>query len=252
MNRMRTQATWDDVPHLTPAQKDALWAAIPQHQRDARTKGIPILGSGRVFTTAEETIICEPFDLPRSFARITGVDFGIDHPFAAARCAWDRDNDIWYVTGSYRERDATPPLHAAALRPWGTSVPIAWPHDGLNRDKGSGDQLAAQYRAHGINMLPAHATHQEGGTGVEAGIMEMIERMQTGRFKVFRGLADWFEEYRLYHRKDGLIVKLTDDLISATRYALMMRRYAEVERAEQRRLRPGGVGGGWGLEGVLR
>jgi hypothetical protein len=77
--------------------------------------------------------------------------------------------------------------------------------------------------------------------------MEMIERMQTGRFKVFRGLADWFEEYRLYHRKDGLVVKLADDLISATRYALMMRRYAEVERTEQGRrlsLMPGG-GGGW-------
>jgi hypothetical protein len=39
-------------------------------------------------------------------------------------------------------------------------------------------------------------------------------------------------------------VKLIDDLFSATRYALMMRRYAEVERAEQKRLRPGG-GGGW-------
>src|SRR6266478_8339202 len=64
MSRMRTQATWDDVPHLTPAQKDALWAAIPAHQRDARTMGIPILGSGRVFTAPEETIICEPFDLP--------------------------------------------------------------------------------------------------------------------------------------------------------------------------------------------
>jgi len=250
INRMCMQATWDDVPHLTPAQKDALWDAIPEHQRDARTKGIPILGAGRVFTTPEEKITCEPFDVPRSFARIAGVDFGIDHPFAAARCAWDRDNDIWYVTGSYREKDATPPLHAAALRPWGTWVPIAWPHDGLNRDKGSGDQLAAQYRAHGINMLPEHATHERGGTGVEAGIMEMIERMQTGRFKVFRGLADWFEEYRLYHRKDGLIVKLADDLISATRYALMMRRYAEVERTEQRRLRPGGGGGGGGWMGT--
>src|SRR6267154_57425 len=242
--RIRTQATWDEVPHLTQAQKAELWDAIPEHQRDARTKGIPILGSGRVFTTAEETIICEPFDIPRSFARITGVDFGIDHPFAAARCAWDRDNDIWYVTGTYREKDATPPLHAAALRPWGTWVPIAWPHDGLNRDKGSGDQLAAQYRAHGIAMLPEHATHEQGGTGVEAGILEMIERMQTGRFKVFRGLADWFEENRLYHRKAGLTVKLPDALISAPRSALMMRRHAGGGRGEQRGLGLGGGGGG--------
>ena len=186
--------------------------------------------------------------MPRSFARITGVDFGIDHPFAAARCAWDRDNDIWYVTATYREKDATPPIHAAALRPWGTWVPIAWPHDGLNRDKGSGDQLAAQYRAHGLNMLHAHATHEAGGSGVEAGVLEMIERMQTGRFKVFRGLSDWFEEYRLYHRRDGLIVKLADDLISATRYALMMRRFAEVEPSQKicHSIRPAAPADGWG------
>lgn len=229
MTRLCVQATWSDVPHLTEEQKNALWDAIPEHQRDARTKGIPILGSGRVFTFAEEKITCEPFDVPRTFARINGVDFGIDHPFAATRNAWDRDNDIWYVIGTYREKDATPPIHVAALRPWGTWIPTAWPHDGVNRDKGSGEALAEQYRKHGLNMLHERATHGEGGIGVEAGISEMIERMQTGRLKVFRGLSDWFEEYRLYHRKDGLIVKLIDDLISATRYALMMRRFAKVD-----------------------
>ena len=57
--------------------------------------------------------------------------------------------------------------------------------------------------------------------------MLMLERMQTGRFKVFRHLADWFEEFRLYHREDGRVVKLRDDLISATRYALMCLRHAQ-------------------------
>ena len=33
----------------------------------------------------------------------------------------------------------------------------------------------------------------------------------------------------MYHRKDGLIVKERDDLMSATRYAMMMRRHAIVE-----------------------
>lgn len=246
MTRFCVQATWDDVPHLAPDQKAKLWESIPEHQRDARTKGIPILGSGRVFTAAEEAITCEPFEVPRTWPRINGVDFGIDHPFAAARCAWDRDNDRWYVIGTYREKDQTPPIHTAALRPWGAWVPIAWPHDGLNRDKGSGEQLAAQYRANGLNMLAERATHEEGGNGVEAGILEMIERMQTGRFKVFRGLADWFEEYRLYHRKDGLIVKIMDDLLSATRYAMMMRRFAEVEPNQKGPLLvPGGGAGGW-------
>jgi hypothetical protein len=54
----------------------------------------------------------------------------------------------------------------------------------------------------------------------------MLQRMQTGRWKVFSICTEWFEEFRLYHRKDGRIVKERDDLISASRYALMMKRYA--------------------------
>jgi hypothetical protein len=50
--------------------------------------------------------------------------------------------------------------------------------------------------------------------------------MKTGRLKVFAHLSEWFEEFRLYHRKDGLIVKERDDLLSATRIALMMLRAA--------------------------
>ena len=61
-------------------------------------------------------------------------------------------------------------------------------------------------------------------------MFEMLDRMQTGRWKVFNHLNDWFEEFELYHRKDGLIVKLNDDLLSASRYALMMKRYAVVRK----------------------
>ena len=56
--------------------------------------------------------------------------------------------------------------------------------------------------------------------------MEMLDRMHTGRLKVFKHLEEWLSEFRLYHRKDGLIVKVHDDLMSATRIALMMRRFA--------------------------
>jgi hypothetical protein len=45
---------------------------------------------------------------------------------------------------------------------------------------------------------------------------------------VFRGQNDeWLEEYAMYHRKDGLLVKEGDDAISASRYALMMLRHGQ-------------------------
>ena len=59
--------------------------------------------------------------------------------------------------------------------------------------------------------------------------MMMLDRMKTGRLKVFNHLLDWLEEFRLYHRKDGRVVKEGDDLMSATRYAVMMLRYARTE-----------------------
>ena len=85
-------------------------------------------------------------------------------------------------------------------------------------------------------MLPQRATFTDGSNGVEAGVLEMLDRMQTGRFKVFSHLADWFEEFRLYHREDGKIVKLNDDLLSATRYAMMMLRHARTAAPKRVRL----------------
>ena len=75
-------------------------------------------------------------------------------------------------------------------------------------------------------MMAQRATFEDGTNGVEAGVMDMLERMQTGRFKAFSHLNEWFDEFRLYHRQDGRIVKALDDIISATRYALMCKRFA--------------------------
>lgn len=229
MSRSVTMMTIDDAEHYSPEQRAAIIASYPPHEREARTKGIPSLGSGRIFPVAEQELQVGSFAIPKSWPQIISVDFGWEHPFAAVRQTWDRDNDCWYVIACYRKSEATPVLHAAAIKPWGDWIPIAWPHDGYQHDKGSGLALAEQYRSQGLEMLPEHATHEEGGFGTEAGIMDMLDRMHTGRFKVFAHLSEWFEEFRLYHREEGRIVKKNDDLMSASRIGLMMRRHAIVE-----------------------
>ncbi|MGZ2438196.1 terminase large subunit domain-containing protein [Sinorhizobium medicae] len=229
LSRNVTTMTIDDAEHYSPEERQAIIDSYPPHEREARTKGVPTLGSGRIFPVSEESIRIDPFDIPKHWVQIGGLDFGWDHPFAATGCAWDRDADVFYITKVYREREATPIIHAAALKPWGAWLPWSWPHDGLQHDKGSGEQLAAQYRAQGLNLLPERATFDDGTNGVEAGLSDMLQRMQTGRFKVFSTCPQWFEEFRLYHRKDGKVVKEMDDLISASRYALMMKRFAKVK-----------------------
>lgn len=235
-DRHVTIATIDDALHFTPEERTRIFASYPPHEREARTMGIPSMGSGRIFPVTEESIVCEPFAIPKHWAQIGGMDFGWDHPFGAVRCAWDRDNDVWHIIAEYREREATPIIHAAALRPWGPRLMFSWPHDGLAHDKGSGDQLAELYRKQGLIMCPEKATFEDGTNGVEAGVLDMLERMQTWRWKVFSTCRIWLEEFRTYHRKDGKIVKERDDVLSASRYALMMKRFAEVDRQETERL----------------
>lgn len=224
-----TQMTIHDAEHYTPEQRAAIIASYPKFERDARTKGIPQLGSGRVFPIDEDELKIDAFPIPGHWVQLGGIDFGWDHPSAGVKVVWDRDADTLYVVAAHRQREQTPAMFAASIKPWGDWLPWAWPHDGLQHDKGSGEQLAQQYRQQGLKMLPQRATFEDGSNGVEAGVAEMFDRMQTGRLKVFSHLADWFEEFNLYHRKDGLIVKQGDDLLSATRYAMMMRRHAIVQ-----------------------
>lgn len=233
-DRNVTIMTIDDVGHYSEEHKARIIASYPAHEREARARGVPIMGRGLVFPVSEDIIKIDPFPIPEWWGHLGGMDFGYEHPFAACQVAHDRDTDTTYVTKTYRMKHTTPVIHAAALKPWGDWFSWAWPHDGLQHDKPAGKPLADYYREQGMKLHFEHAQFpptsdgSSGGNSVEMGITMMLERMQQGRLKVFSTCPDWFEEFRQYHRDDdGLIVKERDDLLCATRYALMMLRIAQ-------------------------
>jgi len=130
----------------------------------------------------------------------------------------------------------------------GKWIPMAWPHDGEN-ETAAGPQLAKQYRDHSVHMLPESAQFlpvsdrtqdntAKARRSVEAGVQMMVTRMLEGRLKVAAHLTEWWEEYRLYHRKDGVIVKINEDLMCATRYALLCLAQAAVAPRESGKLNP--------------
>jgi phage terminase large subunit-like protein len=240
-----------DALHYSEADIEAIIASYPDHEREARTEGEPTLGSGAVFPVSDESISCTPFAIPDHWPRLAALDFGWDHPTACAWLAWDRDTDTIYIYDCHAARQTAVPVHAAAIKGRGEWIPVAWPHDG-NNDTAIGANLASQYRDQGLNMLHEHAQF-EAVTGsdsetrqslisVEAGIQDMLTRMLTGRFKVFNHLQEWFGEKRLYRRENGKLLKLDDDRISATRYAVMMLRYAITKPTAQKDIRRQG---GW-------
>src|SRR6266540_2025718 len=227
-DRHITKMTIDDAAHITPERKAQHIAQYPDYLRDVRLYGVPMVGEGRVFTIPEDKLIVAPFERPKHWTRLGGMDFGFSHYAAFCELWHDRDVDVVYLVRTLRIREATPHQHVEAVRHWG--LKWAWPHDGRNQTlAGAGVPLMRQYESAGLDMMFDHAQFEDGGNSVEAGIQMMIDRMRGGRWKVFKGENDgWLEEYRMFHRKDGLLVKIDDDAISASRYAMMCLRHGEV------------------------
>lgn len=220
-----------DAKHIPQSEHARIIAGYLPYEREARVYGGIMRGEGRVFTASEEAIAEPPVEyIPDHWVKLWGIDFGIGHPFAAVLILWDRDNDVIHVHHVLRIKDELPIMHAAAMKPIGAAIPVAWPRDGTNREKTSGDTLAAGYKKHGLVMLPEHATWPDGGVSTYAGIREMDERFKTGRLKVAKQLSLFFEEYRNYHYKDNQVVKVRDDIMSATRIAIMAKRSARPEK----------------------
>ena len=239
------QATWDDAPHMTGEIRKQILEALPPHERKMREKGIPVLGSGLVFPLPEEDLLCDPIDIPDHWPRLCGIDFGWDHPTAVTWIAWDRDSDVVYVYDSYSLRQETVPVHSSAINARGKWIPVIWPMDGRQADKGSGKNLTEQYRKESVNMLREHFSNPPsqgmkegtGGNSVEAGIQQMLTRFQTKRLKIFKNQGKLLEELRMYHRKDGKIVPIHDDVISALRYCVMSLRKARVKNYQPLQVR---------------
>lgn len=223
-----------DAEHYTDEQKEQIIASYPEHEREARARGIPTMGSGRIFQIPEETIKCQPFECPDHFYVIDAQDFGWNHPQAHIQLWWDKDADVFYLARVWKKSENTAVQAWGAVKSWANKIPVAWPHDGHQHEKGGGEQLKTQYADAGFSMLPDHATFPDGGNSVESGISELRDLMLEGRFKVFNTCEPFFEEFRLYHRdENGKIVKTNDDVLDATRYGYMMRRFADDARYQK-------------------
>lgn len=203
-------ATWDDSPHLSEQDKDELMAALPPHQRDARSKGIPQLGSGAVYPVAETDIVVEPFAIPKHWRKAYGMDVGWNNT-AACWISHDTEADIVYVTSDYKRGQCEPSSHAQAIRARGELPGLIDPAS-QGRGQDDGRKLIDQYRGLGLNLTIAD-------NAVEAGLFDIYLRMTSGRFKVFKTCQAWLEEFRMYRRDDkGRIVKENDHVMDACRY----------------------------------
>ena len=238
-----TNATWDDASetvmslkgqkgHLDEGVMQQILSSYSPHEREMRRYGRPSIGSGLIFPIQEEKIMIDPIPIQDHWPRIAAIDFGWDHPTAVVWGAVDMEEEVFYVYDCYRMSKASPTVHSQSIRTRPHFIPIAYPHDGNRRDSMGNPGLADQYRNLGCNMLLEHFTNppalgeNKGGNSIEEGLMAMLQAMENDKFKVFSTLSDWFEEFRMYHRKGGKVVPIRDDIMSATRYAFQSQRFA--------------------------
>jgi phage terminase large subunit-like protein len=210
-NRFVLTMGWEDAPHLSEESKAKLLASYPPHERDARSKGIPRLGSGAIYPVPESEILVADFEIPDHWPRMFGMDVGWNR----TACVWgalDRTSDTIYLYAEHYRGQAEPAIHAASIRARGEWIPGVIDPASRGRSQVDGMQLLQMYKDLGLDLDVA-------SNAVESGLYEVWTRLSTGRIKVFKSMGKWIEEFRLYRRDDkGRIVKENDHVMDATRY----------------------------------
>lgn len=211
MSRAVVMTGWDETPHLSEKAKADLLSAYPVEQRNARTKGIPQLGSGAIYPIDESEIIVDPFEIPYWYRHVYAMDVGWNRT-AALWAAVDPETDTAYLYSEHYRAQAEPAIHAQSVLSRGRWIPGVIDPASRGRSQADGEQLFTIYSTLGLVLTPAD-------NGVESGIYQMWSRLSTGKMKVFKHLQNFLMEFRIYRRDEkGKVVKDMDHLMDCGRY----------------------------------
>lgn len=223
--------TWEETPHLSPDTIEMLLNSYPPHQRDCRSRGIPMMGSGAVYPVSEDMITTQPFEIPPYWKRWVGCDVGWKF-WAAVWFAENPDTNEIFVTGEYKLGETIAAIHAENIKARG-HFPIAIDTAAHGRSQNDGVVIYDQLADKGLDLHNADKA-------VEAGLWEVLELMTTGRLKIFSTCREVLKDVLNMSRdeKGKIIDKSSYHMADALRYGVTTRDIAKV---------PGGkkVGGGF-------
>jgi phage terminase large subunit-like protein len=213
-SRWMIGATWDDAPHLGEREKKELWASIPPYMRDARSKGIPALGSGAIYPIDEKDLLVDDFVIPPYWPKVVALDVGWNCT-AALWKAKNPDTGVNYFFAEYKRGFAEPVVHVSNIQLRGKWIPCVGDPASRASSQKDGEKLIDAYHDLGLEINLAD-------NQVEAGLFEVFVQMTSGKLKVFRSLVEWLAEFRIYRRDEkGHVVKSNDHLMDCMRYGVM-------------------------------
>lgn len=231
-------ATWADAGHITPEVAERILAAIPYHEREMRSKGIPVAGLGAIYPFADDDITCAPFTIPDHWRVIGGLDFGVSglkDPSIVLFIACNPETGEHYVFDEWASdmdkatyANAHLPHYMAAkvtgkapenyarltdnaeFTPLGLpSIVLKAPHDGANAqpDAHTGSNIprmevmtkaGANVHPHLFEIPPDMAPLETNRRSLHGSIGIITEMFRTGTLKIFTTCTETLRERRGY------------------------------------------------------
>lgn len=211
-SRFKVMAGWDDNPWLSKSVMAELEKDFPPNELDARKRGLPQLGSGRIYPFTRDQVQVPSFDIPRNWPRGIGMDFGWNWTAASVQ-AYDEEGDTIYVYGEYKEGQKEPVVHAQSVNMYG-KIPIWGDPSCQQSGQDDGVKLLALYNAAGLDIKMAD-------NSVASGLLDCYQRYAAGRLKIMSHCVGHLSEFDIYRRdKDGKVVKKDDHLMDGKRYCV--------------------------------
>lgn len=217
------------VPHISKKEVDDYVAQLQPYEREARSKGIPVLGAGRVYPEDPAGYTIKAFELPKHYLRIGGMDVGWKKT-AACWGAIDPETGIVYIYDEHYKGEAEPFVHTEIikLRNKNGVIPLEIDSAAHGRSQLDGQNLFHMYEELGLKLNNANKA-------VYAGIFEVWTLLSQGRLKIFSNCTNLLSELSTYHRNEkGEIVKANDHLCDCLRYLVMGRDHAVTLAPRQR------------------
>ena len=162
-----------------------------------------------IYPMPDTDLVVKEFSIPDNWPR----GYGLEVRWNAAAALWgalDPESDVLYLYSEYFG-ETDPAVHVAAIRSRADWIQGLIDPAANGRNQADGQGLIQTYRNLGLDLAAID-------NPIESGILNVWQRMHSGRLKVFASLSKYLDERRLYRRDErDQIVKERDHLQDAAR-----------------------------------
>ena len=238
------RVAWDDVPEydlwgepfFLKSTREALIIDYLPHERDARTKGIPVMGKGAVFQIRNwPTYKTGDYDFKNSqgLCRVIALDLGLVNDSTVITLMYydPNEQEAWLhtqivVTGT---EEANPMNYINHLmRPEVFGTPIVLPADGNTQGRYtmSSQSIRTMFESYELNVHPDAIMNPPDEQGRRTnhksfGINSMRQMLELGTLHVNENCTAFLKEAQNYFVDAHGRFSDPDDCIDSARYALI-------------------------------